>query len=82
MRITNLGYRWWGVLSLCLLSGCVSTSVKWYKPGATKTSFSQDKEACDVALLGAGDSGMPKQVYTFEGCMERKGWQKVPASAQ
>lgn len=74
----------WVVLSLllCSFAGCSSTSVKWYRPGATATSFSSDKEACQRALLGAGESGMPKQVYTFEGCMERKGWQQVPASAQ
>ncbi len=69
-------------IALWVAGGCISTSVKWYKPGASGANFSQDKDACERALLGSGDSGMPKQIYTFEGCMERKGWQQVPPSSQ
>lgn len=70
------------LLFFCFLAGCFSNSVKWYKPGATAASFSSDKDACQRVLLGTGESNMPKQVYTFEACMERKGWQQVPQSAQ
>ena len=76
------GWKCWAIV-VCFTAGCVSSTVKWYKPGATATSFAQDKEDCENIMLGAGDrGGVPKQVYTFEGCMERKGWQPIPASSQ
>ena len=69
------------VFLLAFLTFSCSSSVKWYKLGGTSTGFSQDKAACEQALLGSGESGLPKQIYTFEGCMERKGWQQIPASS-
>lgn len=80
--MSNSIFRVVWLILVCSLTGCFSTSVKWYKPGATAASFSSDKDACQSVLLGTGESNMPKQVYTFEACMERKGWQQVPASAQ
>lgn len=80
--MSRIQVRYLGVLVFCFITGCFSTSVKWYKSGASASDFSQDKDACERALLGTGDSGMPKQIYTFEGCMERKGWQQIPSSSQ
>lgn len=73
------------VVSMCMLgmvvtsSSCSSSPKQWYKPGATHAMFRQDKEWCENALLVSPES-MSSQFYTFEECMEKKGWTQVDTS--
>ena len=57
----------------CVTIGCSSTPQKWYKSGGTAAMYERDKSDCDDQLLAGDPGGMVKQ-YTFESCMEYKGW--------
>ena len=59
-------------LSLITLS-CSSEPQRWYKPGGTVAMYERDKTDCEDELL-AGAAGGSLKTYTFEGCMEMKGW--------
>ncbi len=65
-------------LGLCLLAllalGCSTTPVKWYKPGVSQATFSRDKAYCENAWLETGTTQRTKGIYSFEGCMEAKGY--------
>ena len=54
--------------------GCSTTPVKWYKAGVSQATFSRDKAECEDALLSTGTTQELKDVYSFEGCMETKGY--------
>ena len=71
-------------LALALTStfGCSASGVKWYKPGVSQTTFSRDKSDCEDAIIGSGTSEISHQVYSFEGCMEGKGYTAIPRSSQ
>jgi hypothetical protein len=62
-----------GLITL-LTFGCSTTPVKWYKPGVSQATFSRDKAECEDALLSTGTTQRLKDVYSFEGCMEAKGY--------
>ncbi len=65
-------------LGLCLIAllafGCSTTPVKWYKPGVSYSTFSRDKSDCEDAWLETGTTQQTKGIYSFEGCMEAKGY--------
>lgn len=64
-----------GVVAFCLTSiSCSSTPKQWYKAGATAEVYERDKTDCEDSLLETGTTGSASQVYTFETCMENKGW--------
>ena len=62
-----------GLITL-LTFGCSTTPIKWYKPGVSQATFSRDKAECEDALLSTGTTQQLKDVYSFEGCMEAKGY--------
>ena len=62
-----------GIITL-LTFGCSTTPVKWYKPGVSQATFSRDKADCENAWLETGTTEKTKEVYSFEGCMEAKGY--------
>ena len=66
-----------GLLALFTIS-CSFNSGKWYKPGVSKATFSRDKADCEDSLIGAGTTEFSKEVYSLEGCLERKGYTQVP----
>ena len=76
LKITN--QRLWlglGLGFIALLTfGCSTTPVKWYKPGVSQATFSRDKTDCENAWLETGTTQKTKEVYSFEGCMEAKGY--------
>jgi len=64
-----------GILAFCLTStGCSETSQQWYKPGGTVAMYERDKSACENAILEGPTSGAQSDNYSWEGCMENKGW--------
>jgi|GEM_PF-645108 len=64
-----------------LTFGCSTTPVKWYKPGVSQATFSRDKAECEDAWLTTGTTELTKEVYTFEGCMEAKGYRPAISGA-
>lgn len=71
-----------GCVVLALACGCSNTSGKWSKPGASQAMFSKDKAECEDSLLATGTTGYSKNLYSFEACMEAKGYTSIPASMQ
>lgn len=65
-------------LGLCLITlltfGCSTTPVTWYKPGINQATFSRDKADCENAWMETGTTQQTKEIYSFEGCMEAKGY--------
>lgn len=59
--------------------GCAVSPKHWYKPGATQAEFQRDKEWCEHALLTSAEA-ITSQFYTFEECMETKGWHEIDES--
>jgi uncharacterized protein YigE (DUF2233 family) len=76
LKITNQKLRvGLGLGFIALLTfGCSTTPVKWYKAGVSQATFSRDKAECENAWLETGTTEKTKEVYTFEGCMEAKGY--------
>ena len=76
LKITNQRLRvGLGLGFIALLTfGCSTTPIKWYKPGVSQATFSRDKAECEDALLSTGTTQKTKEVYSFEGCMEAKGY--------
>lgn len=68
-----------GLLFLSIGAGCNASPKRWYKPGATRAQFQQDKEWCEQALLTRAGT-LTTKFYTFEDCMEMKGWQPIDES--
>lgn len=69
-----------GLITLFAFS-CSTTPVKWYKPGVSQATFSRDKAECEDALLSTGTTQKLKDVYSFEGCMEAKGYRVAISGA-
>ena len=57
-----------------IILGCLPDSRQWYKSGATKQMYERDKEACDDQLLQTPTTGYQGTMYSFESCMEGKGY--------
>ena len=62
-----------------VFTGCSSTPKRWYKLGATSQMFQRDKSNCENALFSNEDR-TSSDFYTFEGCMEGKGWTELEPS--
>jgi hypothetical protein len=69
-------------VAVLLACGCSTSSVEWAKTGASQATFSKDKSECEDLLLATGTTGYSKNLYTFESCMEAKGYRAIPASSQ
>ena len=76
MKLTNkrLGLGLGLGFMTLLIFGCSTTPIKWYKPGVSQATFSRDKAECENAWLTTGTTEKTKEIYTFEGCMETKGY--------
>lgn len=61
-------------LILCLTTISCSSKQQWYKPGATKAMYERDKSACEDQLLETPTTGYQGTMYSFESCMEGKGY--------
>jgi len=83
LKITNQRLRLGlGLGFIALLTfGCSTTPVKWYKPGVSQATFSRDKADCENAWLETGTTQKTKEVYSFEGCMEAKGYRPAISGA-
>ena len=83
LKITNQRLRLGlGLGFIALLTfGCSTTPVKWYKPGVSQATFSRDKTDCENAWLETGTTQKTKEVYSFEGCMEAKGYRPAISGA-
>ena len=44
------------------------------RPGGTVAMYERDKSACENAILEGPTSGAQSDNYSWEGCMENKGW--------
>ncbi len=64
------------------LFSCSTAPVKWYRAGTSQATFIKDKTACEEGLLAIGDNQVSQQTYSFEGCMEAKGYTVIPASSE
>lgn len=71
-RVIGLGLGFLALLTI----GCSTNSGKWYKPGVSQATFSRDKADCEDTLIAPGTE-MVKEVYSLEGCLERKGYTQV-----
>lgn len=70
------------LLMFIFVVSCSSGPEKWYRPGANAKDFEHDKVACEDAVLNTGTTGLSSKVYSFEGCMEGKGWTTLDSSTQ
>ena len=59
---------------ITFLTSCASSPSQWYRIGATAQDFEHDQQACNEAVLSTGTTSLNASVYSFEECMERKGW--------
>ena len=65
-----LGILFFGLVCL----GCSSEPRRWYKTGATAATYEREKSDCEDALIEAPPGGAKGANYSFETCMESKGW--------
>ncbi len=61
------------------LFSCSTGPVQWYRAGTSQAIFIRDKTDCEEGLLGTGNNDLSQQTYSFEGCMEAKGYTVIPA---
>lgn len=54
---------------------------KWYRLGATDKDFERERSICEDEMLGTGTTGLAKTTYSFEACMEQKGWKILDSSS-
>ena len=64
------------------LVSCSTAPVKWYRAGTSQAIFIRDKTACEDRLLATGNNPVSRQTYSFEGCMEAKGYTVIPAYSE
>ena len=64
-----------GVYSLAfMIMSCSSEPKRWYKAGATKSTYERESADCEDIVNEAPPHGSKVHNYTFESCMEGKGW--------
>ena len=65
-----------------MIMSCSSEPKRWYKAGATAATYERDSSDCEDVLIDTPGGGMSKiDSYTFESCMEQKGWVVLDKSA-
>jgi hypothetical protein len=71
-----------GVLLLAvMILSCSSEPKRWYKAGGTVGMYERDAADCEDVLIDAPTGGSKVESYTFESCMEQKGWVVLDKSA-
>lgn len=68
------------ILCVVLLSGCaLFSSWHWEKAGASEAEYSFDETQCKAKTYAGNDGTVTNAtVRRMHGCMEAKGWRKVP----
>lgn len=73
------------VLGVLFLGGvtlsCSSEPKRWYKAGGTVATYERDSSDCEDVLIDTPTGGSKVESYTFESCMEQKGWVILDSSA-
>jgi len=73
------------VLGVLFLGGvtlsCSSEPTRWYKAGGSVAMYERDASACEEQTLGTVTTMNKVDTYTFESCMEQKGWVVLDKSA-
>ena len=64
------------------LFSCSTAPVKWYRAETSQAMFIRDKTACEEGLLATGNNQVSQHTYSFEGCMEAKGYTVIPAYSE
>ncbi len=78
----NRTVLFFGILFLGFITlSCASEPTRWYKAGATKTMYERDKADCEEQTLGTVTTMDKMQTYTFESCMEQRGYVALDHSA-
>ena len=74
---------WVFLTGFIITLGCSTSSAhKWYKLGASASDFEHDSQACEDALLATATTSMSvASSYSFDGCMEQRGWTIIDPSA-
>ena len=62
-----------------MIMGCAET--QWYKPGVTKQMYEFDKDDCERKILDSPGTGYQGSLYSFESCMEGKGYMPLDHKA-
>ena len=71
-----------GVFVCCLATtSCSSTPQKWYKAGGTTAMYERDSTECDNKLIDTPGTAIKVDSYTWESCMEAKGWVALDSPA-
>lgn len=66
---------------LVLMAGCSIEPSKWYRLGANDADFERDRLSCEDELLATGTTGLSASTYSFQGCMEQRGWKILDSSS-
>jgi len=53
---------------------CSSTPKQWYKASGTVAMYERDSSDCENVLIDMPTGGSKVESYTWESCMEQKGW--------
>jgi len=78
----KLTFLFLGILFFSLMTiSCSSTPKRWYKAGGTVATYERDSSDCDDVLIDTPTGGSKVESYTFESCMEQKGWVVLDKSA-
>ena len=57
-----------------MIMSCSSEPTRWYKAGGSVAMYERDKADCEEQTMGTLTSTDKVSTFTFESCMERKGW--------
>ena len=62
------------VLGLLIMMSCSSEPTRWYRAGTTQAMYERDKADCEEQTQGTLTSTNKVDTFTFESCMERRGY--------
>ena len=57
-----------------MIASCSSEPKRWYKAGGTVEMYERDSSDCEAVLIDSPGGMNKMDSYTFESCMESKGW--------
>ena len=64
-----------GILYLGVMAmSCSSEPKRWYKAGGTAAMYERDSSYCEEQTVGTVTTMNKVDTYTFESCMEQRGW--------
>ena len=78
----RLGLYFFGaIVFVMILTSCAMEPNTWYRAGASDKDFEHDRSMCEGTVLSTGTTGLAANTYSFEGCMEQKGWTVLEPSS-